>query len=118
MTYTNHHVRYHQSSYNFVDRDMTMRFRGGRVGHKSTSQATKCVHEDRDVMDAGGYESTGSEDEEAAFDDEQTDSEESASESRDVSDSDSESSGSGDSEDSDLNAEPLDEYEVEGFAEF
>jgi hypothetical protein len=91
---------------------MFVRFRGGGVGHKSTSEATQCVYEDRDVMDIGGYESTGSDDKEAASDDEQTGSEESGNDSES---SDSESDGSGDS---DLEAEPLDEYEVEGFAEF
>jgi hypothetical protein len=98
---------------------MFARFRGGGVGHKSTSQATQCVYEDRDVMDTGGYESTGSEDEEDASDDEQTSSEESGNKSSDVgesgSDSDSDNNGG---VDSDLDAEPLDEYEVEGFAEF
>jgi hypothetical protein len=87
---------------------MFVRLRGGGVGHKSTSKAMQCVYEDRDVMDAGGYESTGSDDEEA--DDEQTGSEELGNESND-----SKSDGSGDS---DLDAEPLDEYEVEWFAEF
>jgi hypothetical protein len=92
---------------------MFMRFRGGGVGHKSTNEATRCAYEDRDVMDTADYEPDDSDDEEAVFEGDQTSDEDDGN----PSDLESESESDG-SDDTDIVADPLDEYEVEGFAGF
>lgn len=111
-------MRFHQFSPSFVDRDMFMRFRGGGVGHKSTSQATQFAYDDRDVMDTNNYESSDSDDEEAGFEHEPTDDDQdNQSHHSEESECDLDSEGNA-NDDSDLDTEPLDEYGVEGFAEF
>jgi hypothetical protein len=111
-------MRFHQFSLSFLDRDMFMRFRGGGVGHKSTSQATQFAYDDRDMMDANDYESNDSDDAETASEHEPTDDDQdNHSPHSDESDSDLDSEGNANC-DSDLDVEPLDEYGLEGFAEF
>jgi hypothetical protein len=101
-----------QLSRSFVDRDMVMRFRGGGVGHKSTNEATRCTYEDRDIIDTSDYEPDDSNEEEAVFRDDRT------SDGDEGNLSDLGESGSDGSGNSDLDADPLDEYEAEGFAGF
>lgn len=95
----------------FVDRDMFMRFRGGGVGHKSTNENTRCAYEDRDVMDTTDYEAADDDDEEVleGSDDQASDEDEGNLSNLGESESDG-------SDNSDVDADPLDEYEVEGFA--
>jgi hypothetical protein len=94
-----------------------MRFRGGGVGHKSTRDATKCVYEDRDVMDANDYNSESGEsditDSEEAMSVDQSTSDESESSGSNESDSESSDQSSDDSE-----AYPLEDHKVDGFADY
>jgi len=94
-----------------------MRFRGGGVGHKSTRDATKCVYEDRDVMDTN--EESGESDitEEAMSVDQSTGDESELNGSNESnSESSEQSNGSGASSDSE--ADPLEDHELDGFADY
>jgi len=95
---------------------MMMRFRGDGVGHKMTRQATQCLSEDRDPLDKLDQMQDWDDEEE-----EETVQMDVDPVSGDLdSDSDEQSATSdGESESSDVEGrEPLDEYDVEGYAEF